>query len=422
MAAAEGFLLATLFVLGGIILVAGFVKLFYVPLAIAFDFAAARKRRPASLLHQMPMVSVIVPAFNESIVVANCVQSIIDAGYPNKEIILVDDGSTDDTAAVMSAFAKEHAHVTFLRQENGGKGSALNAGAAVSSGEILIFVDADSLFLEKTIENMLRGFNHQNVGAVCGDDRPVNLNSVLTRMLTIISHIGTGLVRRALTTMRCLPIVSGNSGAFRRDVLALTGPFNTHTVGEDMELTWRVHKAGYRVNFCPRALVYAESPSTLRGLWKQRVRWARGLLQTTWLHRDMVGDLRYGSFGAFLAFNTFSMVLVPMIQLLIVFLLPAALLTGHNPLPTTAWETIGWLGLATTVILAVIAIALNRAWSDLRHLWTVPLWPIYSVFIAFTLATALYLEIARRPSKWNKLERTGVVSIGGPRKIAAASS
>lgn len=411
MAFPQNWLESVLIISGMIMFLFGLLKILYVPLALLFELLSTRNRRRTSLLDKKPLVSIIVPAFNESVVVANCVQSIIETGYQNKEIILVDDGSTDDTAVVMAAFASAQTQVRFLSQANAGKGAALNSGAALASGEVLVFVDADSIFLHDTIENMLRGFNHEKVGAVCGDDRPVNLNRVQTRMLTVISHIGTGLVRRSLTMLRCLPIVSGNSGAFRREALKKTGPFNTDTVGEDLELTWRVHKAGYRVNFAPRALVYAESPSTIRGLWKQRVRWARGLLQTTWIHRGMVGNLRYRGFGAFLAFNTVTMIIIPMIQLLVLLLLPVALASGNNPLPSSAWQIIGWLGLISTVVLAVFSIVLNRAWRDIRHLWTLPLWPIYSVFVALTMASALYLEVMRRPNKWNKLERTGIVSV-----------
>lgn len=410
-------------VLGAIILAFGLIKLAYVPLALLFEVLAATRGRRPTLLDQQPLVSIIVPAFNEAIVVPSCVQSIIDTSYPHKEIVLVDDGSTDETAALMAGLAHENSkNVSFISQKNAGKGAALNTGVAASSGEVLIFVDADSLFLSDTIENMLRGFDDDRVGAVCGDDRPVNLNLVLTRLLTVISHIGTGLVRRALTMLRCMPIVSGNSGAFRRSVLEQTGGFDTSTVGEDLELTWRVHKAGFQVKFAPRALVYAESPSTLKGLWKQRVRWARGLLQATGKHRGMLGNLRYGTFGGFLLFNTITMIIIPVLQLLVLLLIPLALWAGTNPLPTTVWQALGWLGLIVTIVLAVISIGLNRAWRDLRHLWTLPLWPLYSVFVGLTMVAGLYQQAARRPAKWNKLERTGVVSIGRPEQTIRSAA
>jgi cellulose synthase/poly-beta-1,6-N-acetylglucosamine synthase-like glycosyltransferase len=92
-------------------------------------------------------------------------------------------------------------------------------------------------------------------------------------------------VRRALALINCLPIVSGNIGAFRRSVIDKTGPFLEGFIGEDLELTWRVHKAGFQVNFAPLAVVLAEVPSTVKDLWKQRVRWARGLLQTIRIHK-----------------------------------------------------------------------------------------------------------------------------------------
>lgn len=114
--------------------------------------------------------------------------------------------------------------------------------------------------------------------------------------------------------LSALPVVSGNTGAFRRDVLNTTGLLRTDTVGEDLELTWRVYRAGYRVAYLPTALVYAESPSTVRGLWRQRVRWARGLLQSVRLHGDMVGNPRYRFFGIYLALNYISQVVVPLIQ------------------------------------------------------------------------------------------------------------
>lgn len=407
----------TMLVLGLVILGFGMAKFLYVPLALLFAVGQRRARRRGSwtLLEERPLVSVIVPGYNEEAVIENCVHSIARSDYDLLEVILVDDGSTDRTPALMAELAAQYPQVRFIAQPNQGKGAALNTGTDASTGDVLMYVDADGIYETHTVQRMLEGFNHPNVGAVCGDDRPVNLNRVQTRLLTVISHVGTGLVRRALTVLRCLPIVSGNAGAFRREVLQATGPLRTDTVGEDLELTWRVHQAGYRVNFAPRALVHAESPSTLRGLWNQRVRWARGLLQTLAIHRRLVGNLRYGAFGAYLAFNAVTMVLIPVIQLLVLALIPFLLLAGLDPLPAGVAATLGWLGLIVAVVLCVYAMALNRSLADTRHLWTLPLWPLYSVFVGLTMVSALWHEARRSPARWNKLERTGVVSIGALR-------
>lgn len=128
-----------------------------------------------------------------------------------------------------------------------------------------------------------------------------------------------------------------------------------------------MHRAGRQVRFAPRALVMAESPSTLLGLWKQLVRWARGLLQTTLKHRDAVGDPRRGMFGLYLAFNTLTMIIMPGLQLLLA-LLPVLALGGENHLSTGFWAWLGWLGLVLTLVIARAAPrhgtrSSARAWS-----------------------------------------------------------
>ncbi len=209
----------------------------------------------------------MVPAYNEEKVIANCVKSILASDYRNIEVILVDDGSTDNTYVVMKQY---HAppRVVALTKPNGGKASALNLGYQHAHGEILMFVDADGIFTRSTIHEMLALFTTEKVGAVCGNDAPVNLDRPLTQLMCLQTHVGTGFVRRALAQINCLPIVSGNVGAFRRSVLEKAdpadgislqqdiaqawegksnGPFRSGFIGEDLELTWRVHKAGYQV-------------------------------------------------------------------------------------------------------------------------------------------------------------------------------
>lgn len=352
-------------------------------------------------------MSVVVPAYNEGKVLAACIDSILRDTYPRKEIILVDDGSSDDTLAVMQRYARLPT-VTVIGKANGGKASALNAGIRVAQGEILCFVDADGIFMPQTIHELLLGFDHERVGAVCGNDEPVNIDRPQTHLAAVLTHVGTGFVRRALASINCLPIVSGNLGAFRRSVLEKIGFFREGFIGEDLELTWRVHKGGYRVNFQPHARVYAEVPSTLHSLWKQRVRWARGLLQTAWLHRDMFFNPRYGLFGFFLPLNVISMVAVPVLQLV-----TFALLVLMAALGITSWLNlllvIGFLVALTT---AAYAIVLDKAWQDLKYLYALPLWFPYSLMMNLVTLWALVLEISRQESKWNKLERTGTVTRG----------
>ncbi|WP_235939773.1 glycosyltransferase [Occultella kanbiaonis] len=412
--------LADVAIWGGLaLMVFGLLKMISLPMAAFVEARAAwrRRQRPRarhrrhSRYDDRPAVSVIVPAYNEGPVLVNCVNSLVGSDYDRLEIVIVDDGSIDDTAAVAARLARENPQVRLITQANAGKGAALNRGIAAAGGDVLFFVDADGIFAPGTIDEMLRGFDHPDVGAVCGDDRPVNLNRVQTRMLAILSHAGTGLVRRALALAGVLPIVSGNVGAFTRAVVTEVGGFDESTIGEDLELTWRVHRAGYRVRFRPAALVYAESPSTWRTLWRQRVRWARGLLQTMRLHRDMIGNPRFGLFGLYLGVNTLSMVVMPMVQLVVLACLPFAFVVGEPAFTGSAASVIGWLGLAMSVLVVVYAVLLNRAPRDLRHLWTLALWPIYSTVMATVVVSALWLEWRGGPAKWHKMQRTGVVSV-----------
>lgn len=389
-------------VLGLPALITGAFRWLMYPLAVAFEF-----RQPGeSIFDRHTMVSVIIPAYNEEVVLAGCVDSILDCGWRRLELILVDDGSSDDTLAVMQQYAADP-RVRVITKPNGGKGSALNAGIEQASGEVLIFADADGLFTPETLPRLLRGFRHDKVGAVCGNDQPVNLDRPLTKLLALLTHVGTGFTRRALAVIGALPIVAGNSGAFRADLVHRLGGFRTDTVGEDLELTWRVQLAGWDVEFAPDAVVLAEVPSTLLALWKQRVRWQRGLLQTLRVHRKVLRDWPRTVFAGYLPINLIANLATPVSQLLLLALLPVALVFGQ-------WQWHGWLGLLAGLGLlsgiasALLALALDRAWDRLRFFYLLPLWPVFSIWMSTVTVRAIWLEATGKASQWNKLTRTGV--------------
>jgi poly-beta-1,6-N-acetyl-D-glucosamine synthase len=287
----------------------GVVEFVQYPLALLAEFRSKRTAPPSRV--DRPLVTIVVPAYNEAMVLTPCIDSIIADRYPNKEIILVDDGSSDATIDIMRRY-EHRPDVIVLSQGNRGKGAALNTGIDYGTGLFYFFVDADGVFSPNTIEAMLERFSDAHVGGVCGNDEPVNLDRHQTRLLALLTH-GTALVRRALAHIGCLTIVSGNCGAFRRDVVHEVRGFAEGSLGEDLELTWRVAAAGYRIEFAPRALVYSEVPNTLRGLWNQRVRWTRGLVETARRHRHLVGRTRNGRLGLYLVHNLVTMLIVPLL-------------------------------------------------------------------------------------------------------------
>lgn len=404
-----------------LMLVAG-VYLLFAPLAIAFEIRARSRRDHVFGLaskkgdHKGTLVSVVVPSYNEERVLEACVKSILASKHRNLEVILVDDGSTDNTAELMRSLARTDYRVKCFTQPNSGKGAALNLGVEKARGEILLFVDADGLFTPVTITEMLRAFESPKVGAVCGADRPVNLDRLQTRFLSIISHVGTGFVRRALHMLHSMPVVSGNVGAFRRKALedvhvTNMGALRTDTVGEDLELTWRLHLGGWKVAFAPRAIVYAESPSTMYGLWRQRVRWARGLLQSLRLHRRAIGNIfRHGAFGGFLAYALVAMVIIPVVQIVGAIAATGFVAMGAWTPGFDVWGILIASGLLVSAVFVLISLALDNAWDELKHAWLLPLWPIYSLSMSATMVWALWLELRGAANSWNKLDRTGVIS------------
>lgn len=409
-----------LLVLGGPVLVFGLVKLLALPLSVWFEIrAAGRRRREDPTLHdKWPSVSIIVPAFNGATAIGNCVRSIQRTRYDRYEVILVDDGSTDNTAELMAELAAGDPRIKVLTQGNAGKGAALNRGIRNSTGEVLMFVGANGILSRHTVDRMLQGFEDGRTGAVCGDDRPANPDRFQTRMLAFISHTGTGMVRRALTMIGCLPIGFGSISAFPRKVVEEIGLFREDAVGEELELTWRVHKAGYRVVFAPRALVCAESPSTVAALWRQRVRRARGLLQALAAHKGGMGNLRHGGFGAYVLFNAVTMVVLHMVQILVLLDLGLLFALGYNPLGGDAWAVLGWLFIVVALVLTVSAVGMNREWKDLRLVWALPLLPLHSVFTSLAMVAALGQELRGKEARWTRPARTGPVSVGVPQSHA----
>jgi poly-beta-1,6-N-acetyl-D-glucosamine synthase len=378
----------------------GLISLAYLPLALAFEL----KRKKASW-EEYPFVSVVVPAYNEAKTIGSCVRSLLASDYEQFELILVNDGSTDCTLEEMKKF-KGHPRIEIISKTNGGKASALNQGYELSKGDIIIFADADGIFGTDTIKRLVDAFVNEKIACCCGNDAPIGLHFNITKLQNLQAHVGTGYVRRALAYVNCLPIVSGNIGAFRRSVLEEIGLFKEGFIGEDLELTWRIHKAGYRVAFEPRALVRAEAPHTLKGLWNQRVRWARGFIQTLRIHHDLL--FRKSAFGFYLPLNAIAMLIIPLLQLASIILLPVLFIFIPGAVSMSMLALIGWLGIGFALFVAVFAIALDKAWKDLRYLWVIPLWVPYSLFIDAVMLWAIVLELVGTEAKWNKVERHGI--------------
>ncbi|KKS37389.1 MAG: hypothetical protein UU98_C0014G0011 [Parcubacteria group bacterium GW2011_GWD2_42_14] len=235
-------------------------------------------------------VSIIVPAYNEEVVLENCISSLVRQSYSNLEIIIVDDGSKDKTLAIGEKLSTRYNKVTILSKANGGKAEALNFGIKNSSGSIVVCVDADSIFLSNTVENLVRSFSDPEVMAVAGNVRIANRSSVLGNKQAIEYVTGLTLQRQAFAALGCVQVISGALATFRRKALEAVNYYSTDTLVEDMDITIAMAEKGFKVIYNPYAIAYTEGPSTWKDLRTQRHRWVYGGFQVLTKYAYMLGS------------------------------------------------------------------------------------------------------------------------------------
>jgi cellulose synthase/poly-beta-1,6-N-acetylglucosamine synthase-like glycosyltransferase/peptidoglycan/xylan/chitin deacetylase (PgdA/CDA1 family)/spore germination protein YaaH len=244
-----------------------------------------------------PFVSVVVPAYNEEKVICQTIESLLTSDYHNFEVIMVDDGSADSTyESAMAKFSGEQ-KVKILRKENGGKASALNFGWRQASGEIMIALDADTLFLPNTISELIHRFADAKIGAVAGNAKVGNRVNIVTKWQALEYITSQNMDRRAFSSLNCITVVPGSVGAWRREILEETGGFSGDTLAEDQDLTIQIRKLGYKIGYEENAIGLTEAPDTLRGLAKQRFRWSYGTLQCMWKHKGAMFNPKFGTLG-----------------------------------------------------------------------------------------------------------------------------
>ncbi|MBC7290472.1 MAG: glycosyltransferase family 2 protein, partial [Actinotalea sp.] len=365
-------------------------------------------RRVAGPEH-LPPVSVLVPAYNEAVGIAGAVGSLAASDYPELEIVVVDDGSTDGTGDIVEALGLPG--VRLVRQPNGGKARALRTATREASHDVLVMLDGDTVFEPDTIRRLVQPLRDPSVGAVSGNTKVGNRRGLLGRWQHLEYVSGFNLDRRLQDLLGVITTVPGACGAFRRQALAAAGGVGTDTLAEDTDVTMAVLRAGYRVVHEERARAWTEAPTTVEDLWKQRYRWSYGTLQCMWKHRGALldrdpGGRRLGRVGIpyMLAFQVAMPLLAPAIDLLAVF----GLLTGAGATVLALWGGFALLQLVLT------AYALRLDGESLRVLWALPLQQLaYRQLIYLVVLQAIASAVAGARLPWHKLQRTGDVVVPG---------
>lgn len=364
-------------------------------------------------------VAVIVPAYNEEKVICGSVQAILASTFSISEVIVVDDGSSDGTADLVRETFRGDPRVRLISKPNGGKASAINFGLAQTQAEIIILMDADTLFGPDAVGLLVRHFEDESVGAVAGSITVGNRINVLTRFQALEYITSQNLDRRALEMVNGITVVPGAIGAWRRSALLEIGSFATNTLAEDSDATITLERLGWKVLTEPRAIARTEAPETMRAFLRQRLRWMFGTLQVAYKHRDVVlkreaSGVAYAALPNILLFQFLLTLISPVIDLMLLFMViggirnaimhPDAGMSESMVVIISYWMALQMLELGCVAV-AFLLSGRQSPW----HL--LPLIPVqrfcYRQLISWVAIKTAVAAVRGRLMGWGKLKRSG---------------
>ncbi len=271
------------------------MSLFWISGSLLFYYR--RERKEPLPLTETPFVSLLIPCYNEEDTIEETVEHLLTLNYPHYEIIIINDGSSDNTSKVARDLVAKHNCVRFIDlKKNSGKANALHLGLLASKGEFLVCIDSDALLDPDALRYMIPHFttehNGERVGAVTGNPRVRNRTSLLSRMQLVEYASIIGAIKRTQRILGKVMTVSGVVVAFRKRALLDCGLWDRDVITEDIAVTWKLQKRFWDVRYEPNAICWMLVPETIRGLWKQRVRWAQGGIEVLMRHWDIFLDIR----------------------------------------------------------------------------------------------------------------------------------
>lgn len=375
-----------------------------VMLAIMNTLKAKRKKWNT---RYKPRVTVIVPAYNEGVVIVNSVRSLLQSKYRKIEVLIVDDGSTDDTYSIALQLSNRYKRVRSIHQQNSGKAVALNNAISQAKGEIVICVDADTIFPPQTIGNLVRHFYDDSVAAVAGVIKVGNVDNMLTRWQMLEYTVSIAIDRNAHSFINSIMIIPGACGAWRKSVVDEVGGFSHSTLAEDCDLTIKIqHLNRYKIVQENDAISYTEAPDFIAALTKQRFRWMFGHIQALWKHRSMLFNHHYYWLGMFIMPNSLISIMIPLL-----FWPLLAYISIQNILVGNYEVILIYFLITMTIQFIVAAIGLRLAHERPGLLWAVPFARfIYGPIRLYILYKTVITALRGSYVGWNKLLRAGTAT------------
>lgn len=365
-----------------------------------------------------PFISIIVPVYNEGVVLQNSIESLLDVDYPNYEIIIVNDGSTDNTAAIADELVGHQkgrnglVKISLINKPNSGKAKALNAGIQYSEAQFVLCMDGDSQLTPNSLRMAVRHFIDPIVGAVAGNVKVQNRRHLLTDLQALEYLEGLNMPRSAQGFIQMVNIIPGPIGLFRKSALRDAGFYSSDTFAEDADITLKILAQNWKIVYEPNAIAFTEAPVSIYQLLKQRYRWTRGILQAIRKHKRHLINPTVNFNNSIILWQMFyeSMIWPAMNIFVNLYFIIVALFYGLS-----SFIFLWWMGIAVLDLMAAVyCIAAEK--EEFR---LVPFAIIYRVvfilLIDVTKAMATVEEFLGIRMIWGKLERTG---LGGVPKTA----
>jgi len=365
----------------------------------------------------LPAVSIIVPAYNEEVNIAKTIRNLLNLTYQVFEIVVIDDGSKDNTFKILQDEFHGNSKVKLFTKDNGGKASALNLGIANATFDYIVCIDADTQLMQdaviKIMECFIKNDNTDNpVGAVAGVVKVGNEKNLLTKWQSIEYITAQNFERRAFDLINAITVVPGAIGAFKKEVVEQVGGFTSDTLAEDCDLTIRILKNNYRVVSCTDAIAITEAPETIKQFMKQRFRWNYGIMQSFWKNKDACFNPAFKSLGLFALPNIliFQIILPMIAPLADVMFIVGIIWNRNDPASLHKLELFYLIYFVIDVLTSVVAFSFEKE-KIAKLIWLIPQRLIYRQLMYVILFRSIRRAIRGQHQGWGVLKRTGNVNV-----------
>ncbi len=368
---------------------------------------------------KLPKVSIVIPAYNEEGCIRETIGSLQKVDYPKRllEIIIVNDGSRDATAEIIRGFSDGKRIVFVDNEKNKGKAACLNQGISLATGEFVACMDADSQVSPDILMKTLPQFKSGKVGAVTVTVEVKEKRTILQKVVDLEFILGLSLFLKVFSFFNCIYVTPGPFSIFRKSVLKEIGGFDEKSITEDLEIAYRIHKAGYTIENTMQTKVITYTPPTFKKLYIQRKRWYSGAILTLWQHKSIFLDRKAGLFRYFIPFN-YGLISLGIglffysSYLGIRNLVKQLMLYSHtgfnffshmkftfDPFSISIFSFYGFSALLLTIIFVIVGLSLSRKSVNKRFMGLFGYFFIFFLYMFFWTASILSVAL-RRKARW----------------------